>query len=320
MHKTEGLKRFMEDTRQNVDRYFQQIFDACPETEVLDVARYICCGSGHRWRSMGVLAAGSIFDHNADKGLLPTACAVEMVHAASILLDDMPSMDNARLRRGRPCAHLVFSPWAVDMTAPILVNLAYEAVMRQDAYPGECRVATALEMSKTAKQLCEGQERDITQNEGVRNWHGLQECYRLKTGSLYSTALSVSALLYAAPEPEVAALRRCGKHLGLSVQCFDDVADAIGNKHDTGKDTRQDAAKQTTVDFFGIEGAIAKGEEQLALALAELDIFNGRAQLIKQLTEEVARGLYAEISEKAQIAEKHDAALLHQDSSNTIRS
>jgi geranylgeranyl diphosphate synthase type II len=111
-----------QDVRRAVEDYLSQSFLTYPDTEVRRAAQYSILGSGHRWRPIIVTAAGRIFRPDALKIALPTVCAVEFAHAASLVLDDLPSMDDAEMRRGKPCTHHAFPQWAVDMAPVFLIT------------------------------------------------------------------------------------------------------------------------------------------------------------------------------------------------------
>lgn len=101
--------------RARIEQALEEAFAVRPQTEVLRAARYATQGAGHRWRGLMALAAGSIFRADAEACVLPLAVALEMMHAASLSLDDQPSMDAAATRRGKPCVHLVFPRWTIDI-------------------------------------------------------------------------------------------------------------------------------------------------------------------------------------------------------------
>jgi geranylgeranyl diphosphate synthase type II len=93
------------NVRGAVEGYLVSAFDMYPPTEVREAARYAALGGGHCWRAIVTVAAGRIFCDDALDVTLPGACGMELAHAASLVLDDLPSMDNAEVRRGKPCTH-----------------------------------------------------------------------------------------------------------------------------------------------------------------------------------------------------------------------
>jgi len=270
-----------------VEDYLAKVFSNCPTTEVARILGYVTLNGGHRWRPMVVIASGQIFDDAAETMVMPAACGAEIVHAATMLLDDLPSMDNARMRRGKPCAHLVFPAWAVDMAAAFLVNMAYAVILDNPLVSSERRVAAALELGRTALSLNEGQEKDVTQPPEHEEWSNVLNCYRLKTGSLYEASAKIGGILCGAGPEELAALGRCGMKIGLSVQCYDDVLDVVAGTEEVGKHPGNDAGKQTCVDFFGAKGAKDLGDRFVEEALSELEQFSSRAELLRVLVRQI---------------------------------
>src|SRR5215475_5796524 len=109
---TSPLNELQNQIRVQLEDCLIGAFSSCHDTEVCRVAKYAVLGGGHRWRGLVVVAVGRLFAPEASDAFLPLGAAFEMAHAASLVLDDLPSMDNARLRRGKPCAHLAFPTWA----------------------------------------------------------------------------------------------------------------------------------------------------------------------------------------------------------------
>ena len=278
---------FQKRVQRGVEDYLAKVFSRCPPTEVARIADYVTLNGGHRWRPMVVIASGQIFDDTSETKVMPAACGVEIAHAATILLDDLPSMDNALIRRGKPCAHLVFPAWAVDMAAAFLVNLAYTAILDNPLISAERRVAAALELSRTAQSLDEGQEKDVTQPPEHEEWEDVLTCYRLKTGSLYAASAKIGGILCGADAGEIDVLGRYGMKIGLSVQCYDDILDVVARAEETGKYPGNDMGKKTCVDFFGVKGAKELGDQFVEEALLELEQLNSRADLLRNLARQI---------------------------------
>jgi geranylgeranyl pyrophosphate synthase len=257
-------------------------FDAYPPSEVSDVARYAVMGGGHRWRAIVAVAAGEIFHPDALAIGLPGACGVELAHAASMVLDDMPSMDNAEMRRGKPCAHRIFPAWAVEMAPVFLVTMAYQISLDNKRASEERRVRSALLLSAAGLDMIAGQVRDLKQ-EHTSDEERLLQCYSLKTGSLYAAAAKAGAILCGASEEEADRIEVAGLNLGLSVQMHDDVADVVAGVDEVGKHSGRDAAKWTAVDWLGVDGARAKSLEFQSQALAALEHFDARAYWLRTL-------------------------------------
>lgn len=286
-----AAEEFINRTRALFESKLYQCLDQHKDTEVIRIARYICHNGGHRWRPLLLLATGEIFIHDGEQTLMPAACGLELVHSASLLLDDLPSMDDARLRRGQPCPHLVFPRWAIDMAAPFLVNLAYSMLLQCHEITPQRRLQAAIDLGDTGIALCEGQVFDLQDDPAQPPLDDIIDCYRLKTGSLYGAATRIAAILCGGNQEIIAALSRCGTKLGLAVQCFDDVADVVGDVKVCGKHPGNDAAKQTIVDYLGIEGAIAAGKQFQEEALSELDPLAVDDALLRQLIKIIPRAI-----------------------------
>lgn len=264
-------------------------FDAQPASVVRDCARYVTLGGGHRWRAIVAVASGSIFDDDALKIGLPGACAVELAHAASLVLDDLPSMDDARMRRGKPCAHLVFPRWAVDMAPVFMVTLAYEVSLANALTSHQRRVAGALLLGGAGQRMIAGQTLDMTQDYPEDSPERiLIQCYELKSGVLYAAAAQAGAILCGASDEEAERVRLAGLNLGLSYQLMDDVADVEAGLADVGKTTGLDGAKWTAIDWLGVEGARRQSEAFRDRGLAALEHFGPRADFLRSLVREAS--------------------------------
>lgn len=287
MNKLESFESFKNRIHTGVEMYLKTLFSTYPSTEVARIAHYVTLNGGHRWRPMVAIAAGKIFDAEAETLVMPGACGLEIAHAATMLMDDLPSMDNARMRRGKPCAHLVFPRWAVDMAAAYLVNMAYASGLNNPLVSEKRRVEAALELGRTALDLNKGQEKDVTQPSEHEEWENVLQCYRLKTGSFYAVSAKMGGILCGAKPDELEALGKCGMKVGLSVQCFDDVADVVAGVEEVGKHPGKDATKQTCVDFFGVDGSKEIGDKFVEGALAELKQFDSRADILRVLVRKI---------------------------------
>jgi len=276
---------FKARVRREVEAALEGALAACEATEVRRVAEYAALGGGHRWRAIATVAAGMTFRDDALEVCLPSACGVELAHAASLILDDLPSMDDASTRRGKPCAHLAFPRWAVDMAPPFLVSLAFQTALRNPLVSSERRIAAALEMAGAAGRMIEGQEMDVTQA-AAEGSGALLECYTLKTGALYAASAKVGAILCGADETDAAVFYDSGMGLGLSYQFLDDTADQLGGGGRSGKPTGQDRRKRTALSVYGVEGARARAAAFAEQALAPLERFGPRAALFVSLVRE----------------------------------
>ena len=272
------------EVRRVVEDYLDRAFNRYQVHEVRNAARYATLGGGHRWRAIVAVAAGRIFRPDALDIVLPGACAVELVHAASLILDDLPSMDDAELRRGKRCTHLVFPRWAVDMAPVFLVTMAYAISLDNQRVSEERRVNAALVLSSAGLEMIDGQSKDLLQEHAnAKEEQNLLRCYELKSGALYAAAARAGAILCGATEQQAQSLQNAGMNLGLSYQFHDDVADVVAGVSEVGKNAGMDAGKWTAVDWLGIEGARQKGRQFQSIGLAAVQDFGPEANWLRRL-------------------------------------
>jgi len=269
--------------RAAVEEHLHTAFSRFSDQAVSRAAMYAVLGGGHRWRAMAAVAAGEIFHPDGFRIALPGGCGVELAHAASLILDDLPSMDNAAIRRGKPCVHSVFPQWAVDMAPVFLVTLAYHCSMDNPLSTHERRVATALELSRAGLQMIDGQEHDLTDPTDENDEQRLLRCYRLKSGALYAAAAKIGAVLCGAGEVDAALIYAAGMDLGLSYQLLDDVADVVAGVAEVGKQPGMDAGKLTAIDLFGLDGARRRRHAFQESALDRLQPFGPAADWMRRL-------------------------------------
>jgi geranylgeranyl diphosphate synthase type II len=240
-----------------------------------------------RVRPVLTLLSAELCGGTASKAL-PAACAVEMIHASSLMLDDLPSMDNAPLRRGRPANHLEFGEAITILASFGLLNLAFATVARGYDPLAASRLTTLLADAVGPAGLIGGQAADLLATEQDIDFHRLERIHRGKTGALFSAAATAGAITAAAPGDAITSLAAFAKNLGLAFQIVDDLLDVTGDPSETGKAIRADAKKTTFVSFSGVSGA-----RQLAMELCEtadraLAPFGRRADRLRELSAFVA--------------------------------
>ena len=271
------------ELRQQIEAELEATFSNCPQTEVMRAARYVTQGGGQRWRGALAVAAGAIFQPDALAATLPLAAALEIMHAASLVVDDLPSMDHAQTRRGKPCVHLVFPPWVVDMLPAFLVNLAYHVAAQNTRVPTENRLRCLLLLGEMGMNLAQGQELDLALTGQEATLAQVVNCHTLKSGSLFAAATAGGALLCGASDDDAATLRNAGMKLGLTYQIMDDLADSDNEQADV-------AGKSGIWTCCTPQEARALAAEQLAAALSLLTPFGPPATALRALTAEIFSG------------------------------
>jgi geranylgeranyl diphosphate synthase type II len=219
---------------------------------------------------------------------IPAAAVMELVHASSLILDDLPSMDDAPLRRGRKANHLEFGEAIAILAAFGLLNLAYGTLVRAYDAPLAARLSSLVAEAVGIGGLIGGQAVDLLATDQQISFDTLERIHRGKTGALFSAAATSGAIVAGAPADVVGSLAAYAKNLGLAFQIIDDLLDVEGDPAETGKAVREDVKKTTFVSFSGVDGA-----RQLALELCQtadraLEPFGRRADRLRDLSTFVA--------------------------------
>ena len=218
---------------------------------------------------------------------VPAAAAIELVHASSLILDDLPSMDDAPLRRGRTSNHLEFGEAIAILAAFGLLNLAYATYARSYDPPLAARLTALTSDAVGPAGLIGGQALDLLATDHDITFEALERIHRGKTGALFVAAAAAGAVIAAAPE-SVAALSAYAKNLGLAFQIIDDLLDVEGTPEETGKAVREDARKTTFVSFSGVGGARQLAGELCETADRALAPFGAKADRLRELSAFVA--------------------------------
>lgn len=220
---------------------------------------------GKRMRPLLVYAAGSVFGASVDTLDAP-AVAVELIHAYSLVHDDLPAMDDDALRRGQPTVHVAFDEATAVLAGDALQSLAFEVLADADV-----DATTSVDLLRTlarasgAAGMCGGQSLDLaaTGNGSSLSVHALEELHSLKTGALIRAAVRMGALCGGASAGELAALDRYAAALGLAFQVRDDILDIEGDSATLGKTAGKDVAqdKATFPALIGLDASRARLDE-----------------------------------------------------------
>jgi geranylgeranyl diphosphate synthase type II len=219
---------------------------------------------------------------------LAAAASVELVHTASLILDDLPSMDNAALRRGRPANHVVSGEAIAILAAFGLLNHGFGTLTRSYDAPLASRLTSLLADAVGCDGLIAGQAADLLATEREIGFELLERIHRGKTGALFNASAVAGAVTAGADAESIAALSAFAKNLGLAFQIIDDLLDVEGNPAETGKAVRADARKTTFVSFSGVAGAHELAAELCQTADRALGPFGRNADRLRELSAFVA--------------------------------
>ena len=216
------------------------------------------------------------------------AAAVELIHASSLILDDLPAMDDAPLRRGRRANHREFGEAIAILAAFGLLNLAYGTLARAYDAALSARLAGLMSDSIGPDGLIGGQAIDLLATDRQITFETLERIHRGKTGALFVAAATAGALVAGGSADAAAALAAYAKNLGLAFQIVDDLLDIEGDPTETGKAVRADVKKTTFVSFSGVDGARQLAAELCDTAVRALAPFGSRADRLRELAAFVA--------------------------------
>jgi len=254
------------------------------EARVYDAMRYSALAPGKRLRPFLVLASANLFGV-ALRCALQVAAAVEMVHAYSLVHDDLPAMDNSDLRRGRPTCHKQFDEATAVLAGDGLLTAAFEVLAHPDTHGDpavRCELVSELATAAGAAGMVGGQMIDLIAEHQNLDIGAITRLQRMKTGALIAFSCEAGAILAKAPSELRTALRGYAHDLGLAFQIADDLLDVEGSAAETGKPVGADAAagKATFVSILGVERARAQAELLASQAVAHLELFEQRAELL----------------------------------------
>ncbi len=282
-----GVERFLEEASRLVDVALDRLLptvDQEPRT-LHEAMRYSVFAGGKRFRPALVLASAEACGLDPE-AVLPVACAVEAVHTYSLIHDDLPSMDNADWRRGRPACHVRYGEALAILAGDALHDLAFQWVATADRLGPPDRVLRVLQDLAQAlgtEGMVGGQVLDLLAERGLVPAEWVPEIHRRKTGCLIRACARVGPIL-AGREEDLPCLTAYGEHLGLAFQITDDVLDVVGDVEKLGKPAGVDAASKATYPkVFGLQRAREMARREAQAAVAALDPLGPRGALLADL-------------------------------------
>lgn len=273
---TDGYRQLIEA---KLDTY-SQFDDDCPAV-LRDAIRHSLLAPGKRLRPLLTLMAADACGSKVEPAL-PAACAVEMVHAYSLIHDDLPAMDDDDLRRGIPTCHKVYGEGNAILAGDALLARAFE-IIAIDTTPPETahKCLGLLAQAAGASALVGGQVDDLAA-EQQDSWglNELERIHRRKTGAMLEVSLVLGGVVANANESQIDSLRHYGRNLGLAFQVVDDLLDFEGDESQLGKRTGKDAdrGKLTYPGLLGVEASQQRAAELIEQANTAAWTFGERAE------------------------------------------
>ncbi|MCW5729932.1 MAG: polyprenyl synthetase family protein [Alphaproteobacteria bacterium] len=258
-----------------------------PEARLMEAMRYAALNGGKRLRPLLVIASSELFSVSP-VGAHRVAAAIEMVHCYSLVHDDLPCMDDDDLRRGLPTVHRKYDEATAVLAGDGLLTLAFEVVGARETHGDpevRAELVVALGQAAGARGMVGGQAIDLAAEHQQLDIGQITRLQQLKTGALIAFSCEAGAILGKAAATPRHALRAYAHDLGLAFQIVDDILDAEGTVESVGKAVGKDAAagKATFVSLLGLEKAKLQARMLADQAAKHLDIFDGKADVLRQL-------------------------------------
>lgn len=266
---------------------------ALPSTDTIphtlhEAMRYAVLGGGKRVRPLLVHAAGEVAEA-APEACDAAACAVEMIHAYSLVHDDMPCMDDDDLRRGRPTVHKAYDEATALLVGDALQTQAFIVLAETPALAPEARLKLVAELALASGSvgMCGGQAIDLQNVGRAMTRDALEGMHRMKTGALLRASVRMGALCGRIDPAGLAALDRYAAAVGLAFQVVDDILDVTADTATLGKTAGKDAAndKPTYVSLLGLDAARALASQLRTDAHEALAGFGARAGRLAELAD-----------------------------------
>lgn len=260
-----------------------------PEERVVEAMRHAALGGGKRLRPFLCMNAAKMFGVDPSRAKR-VAAAIEMVHCYSLVHDDLPAMDNSDLRRGKPTVHKAYDEATAILAGDALLTYAFEVLANNATHDDPLvRANLVLGLAKAAgtSGLVGGQMLDLMAEKQTFDIGQTTRLQRMKTGELIAFACESGAILGKASQQQRDALRKYAHDLGLAFQMIDDLLDVEGTEQDLGKPVHKDeaAGKATFVTILGADRTRAQAQLLSTQAQRHLDIFESRAQMLRDVAQ-----------------------------------
>jgi len=282
------LEQYMQERRRLVEDALDRLLPSStePPERLHEAIRYSVLSPGKRLRPILALSATEAVGGDIEP-VLPAACALECVHAFSLIHDDLPCMDNDDYRRGRPTNHVVYGEAMALLAGDALLALAFELLASCTACPPE-RVAQALRRLAEAsgtKGMVGGQVADMEYQGRDVDAATLRYIHSRKTGALLTASVCIGALLAGGNEKQIAALDQYGRHVGLAFQIADDILDVVGDQEKLGKPVGSDErhTKATYPRVFGVSQSRVMARREAEEAVRALAAFGPEADPLREM-------------------------------------
>lgn len=282
------MNEYFSARREQIDAFLAALATRTGAPKPLDAPlRRSLASAGKRVRGLLTIAVGEALGAKPEK-LVPAAAAIEMIHTSSLILDDLPAMDDAMLRRGQPTLHREFGEDLAILSAVALLNHAYALVARAHAELSPRRWPMPRVMQRVFDAVgwdgtIAGEAVDLHSEESALDFDTLEFIHSRKTGALFVAAAVVGGMLANGHSAPLQRVEVFAKNLGLAFQITDDVLDVTSNPETLGKDVGKDEQRLTFVKLAGVDGARKLSEELVETSLAAIATLGAAAAPLREL-------------------------------------
>ncbi len=283
----ERLEKFI---KEHVPQVNIALEAALPKVDVVpyvlhEAMRYSVLGGGKRLRALMVLMCQGFGD--SDESLMPAAVAMELIHAYSLVHDDLPAMDDDELRRGKLTTHKAYDEATAILVGDALLTLSFEVIAAGYRPTKVLKCTKTLARAAGHQGMIGGQVLDMEAENKKISAEDLEDIHRRKTGALISAACQIGAIVAGAENEVVEKLGAYGRYLGLAFQITDDILDVTADVNDLGKTIGKDErdGKATYVTVFGLEKAGELAKNAINEAKTALKDFGAEALMLRLLAD-----------------------------------
>ncbi|WP_370034162.1 polyprenyl synthetase family protein [Qipengyuania mesophila] len=284
-----------ERIQDEVDSAFDAFLPVPQDTRarLVEAMRYAAIGGGKRVRPLLVVATAELYGVNRDAAV-NAGCAIEAIHAYSLIHDDLPCMDDDELRHGKPTLHRKFDEATAVLAGDCLHALAFDILTQPDTSSDpfvRAELVATLARASGHEGMAGGQMMDIVSEQQAYDLRQITRLQQLKTGALLAASVEMGAVLGRIPPEGRTHLRAYARDIGLAFQIADDLLDVEGDEAKAGKALRKDAGqgKQTFVTLMGAEQARAQAEMLVEQAGRHLAGHGEDARLLVELAQFIVR-------------------------------
>lgn len=283
------LKEALEDTVQMVNKALERLLPETDlaEVQLYDAMRYGTLAGGKRLRPFMVMQSAKLFNVDPARAKR-VASVIELVHAYSLIHDDLPAMDNSDMRRGKLTVHRAYDEATAILSGDALLTMAFKILSEPETHEDpyvRCTLISSLADAAGPHGMVGGQMLDLIGENTEFDLGTISRMQRMKTGKLMAFSCEAGAILGKAGDMYRRALTSYAYDLGLAFQVTDDILDVEADPNESGKPANQDekAGKSTFVSTMGKEQAQQRAEMLVEQAIRHLHVFQGRAGMLEQL-------------------------------------